>query len=91
MYTVKITGRFKKDVELCRKRGYDTALLRTAITILSETGTLPESYKPHRLKGEYVGHWEAHLQPDWLLVWKKQKKTLILILTATGTHTDLFG
>ena len=73
MFTIRITGRFKKDVELCRKRGYDTSLLRKAICLLSETGTLPEPYQPHKLSGNYVGHWEAHLKPDWLLVWKKEK------------------
>lgn len=91
MFTVKITRQFKKDVELCRKRGLDTTLLRKAILILSETGTLPDSYRPHKLAGDYAGHWEAHLQSDWLLVWKKETKTLILTMTATGTHADLFG
>lgn len=91
MFMIKITGRFKKDVELCRKRGYDTALLREAILILSATGTLPDSFKPHKLSGNYLGHGEAHLQSDWLLIWKKEKDALILTMTATGTHADLFG
>lgn len=90
MYATKITGQFKKNVELCQKRGYDMSLLREAISILAETGSLPESYCPHKLSGKYTGHWEAHLQPDWLLIWKKQKNTLTLTLTATGTHSDLF-
>ena len=90
MFTVQITGQFKKDVELCRKRGYDITLLRKAIRILSETGTLPNSYRPHKISGNYAGHWEAHLQSDWLLIWKKEKNVLILTLIATGTHADLF-
>ena len=28
---------------------------------------------------------------DWLLVWKQNDKELILILTETGTHSDIFG
>mgnify|MGYP000717648241 CR=1 FL=1 len=28
---------------------------------------------------------------DWLLVWKQNDKELILILTDTGTHSDIFG
>ena len=91
MYATEITGQFKKNVELCRKRGYDMSLLREAIRILAETGSLPESYSPHKLTGNYAGHWEAHLQPDWLLIWKKQKNTLTLTFSATGTHSDLFG
>ena len=66
-------------------------LLREALKTLAETGTLPESYLPHKLTGDYRGHWECHLQPDWLLVWKKYKKTLTLTMTDTGTHSDLYG
>ena len=91
MYTIKTTGQFKKGVKRCHKRGYDMALLREALKILAETGTLPESYLPHKLTGDYRGHWECHLQPDWLLVWKKYKKTFTLTMTDTGTHSDLYG
>lgn len=90
-YLVKISSSFKKDVERCKKRGCDTALLREAIRILSEKGSLPSSYRPHKLKGKFSGCWECHLQPDWLLVWKKNKTELILTMTATGKHEDLFG
>ncbi|MBR3467311.1 MAG: type II toxin-antitoxin system mRNA interferase toxin, RelE/StbE family, partial [Bacteroidales bacterium] len=36
------------------------------------------------------GFWECHLQPDWLMVWKQNKKELILTFTHTGTHDELF-
>ncbi len=91
MYTIKTTGQFKKDVKRCQKRGYDMSLLRNALSILAETGTLPDSYYPHKLTGDYKGHWECHLQLDWLLVWKKYGKTLTLTMTDTGTHSDLYG
>lgn len=91
MYTIQTTGQFKKGVKRCQKRGYDMGLLREALKTLAETGTLPESYLPHKLTGDYKGHWECHLQPDWLLVWKKYKKTLTLTMTDTGTHSDLYG
>ena len=91
MYTIKTTGQFKKGVKRCQKCGYDMGLLREALKTLAETGTLPESYLPHKLTGDYRGHWECHLQPDWLLVWKKYKKTLTLTMTDTGTHSDLYG
>ena len=49
MYTIKATGQFKKGVKRCQKRGYDMALLREALKILAETGTLPESYFPQEI------------------------------------------
>lgn len=89
-YTLQYTHSFKKDVLICQKRGLNLCLLEKAITELANNGILPASYKPHKLKGEYNGCWECHIQPDWLLIWQQNDKELILILTNTGTHSDLF-
>lgn len=90
MYTVKTTNRFDKDVKQCQKRGLNMELLKKAIKILEEKGMLPPSYKPHKLSGNYAGFWEAHIKGDWLLVWQINEEELTLILTNTGTHSDLF-
>ena len=90
-YQIQYTGQFKKSYKKCIKRGYDPNIFKKAITILSETGSLPNMYKPHRLHGNYEGFWECHLQSDWLLVWMQNDQELILILTDIGTHTDIFG
>ena len=58
--------------------------------ILETKGTLPQSYKPHKLSGNYAGCWEAHIKGDWLLIWQIFDEELTLILTNTGTHSDLF-
>jgi len=74
-----------------QKRGYDMELLNNAIKILIATGTLPvDKYKTHKLKGNFINFMEAHLQPDWLLVWHINKNAVTIILTHTGTHSDLF-
>ena len=90
MYTIKTTNRFEKNYILCQSRGYDMALLETAVKILEKDGCLPQEYKPHKLKNNWKGYWECHIAPNWLLVWKQDKKQLILTLTHTGTHSDLF-
>ncbi|MDR2963809.1 MAG: type II toxin-antitoxin system YafQ family toxin [Bacteroidales bacterium] len=60
-----MTGKFKKDYKKCRKRNYDLSLLETVFVILQESGTLPvESYKTHKLIGNYTNTWEAHIEPD---------------------------
>ena len=89
-YSIQYTNKFKKDVKRCQKRGYDLDLLREAVDILSNTGTLPPKYKTHRLIGNYQGRLECHIQPDWLLVWIQNDKDRILLFTDTGTHSDLF-
>ena len=89
-YTITYSKHFEKDYARCKKRGYNMELLRNAISLLAETGSLPAKYKPHRLTGNYKGLWECHLQPDWLLVWRQNDTELILLFTNTGTHSDLF-
>lgn len=89
-YIIRTTKRFEKDVERCKKRGYNLALLRQVITILEENGVLPPKYKSHKLSGNYSRYWECHIQSDWLLVWEQNDTELILLLVDTGTHADLF-
>ncbi|MDE7288914.1 MAG: type II toxin-antitoxin system YafQ family toxin, partial [Oscillospiraceae bacterium] len=47
-------------------------------------------YKDHWLKGNFEGCRECHIQPDWLLIYEVDNGDLILYLTRTGTHSDLF-
>ncbi len=91
MYSIVYTNQFKKSLKRCVKRGLDVSLLTKAVNILQEKGTLPASYKPHQLKGRYVGCWECHLEPDWLLVWRQNDAVLELVFVDTGTHSDLFS
>ena len=90
MYEIRISNRFKKQVKLCVKRGFDVLLLEEAIDILSKTGTLPPSYRPHKLSGNYDGFWECHIKGDWLLIWEQNNAELYLLFIGTGTHSDLF-
>ena len=90
MYVVSMTKGFRKNAELCRKRGLDMSLLKEAISILEQTGTLPISYRSHKLVGKYAHCWECHIQPDWLLVWEQNDEQLTLLFLRTGSHSDIF-
>lgn len=90
MYSINYSRRFSKHLVLCKKRGLNLDKIKKAIQLLAETGTLPPNYKPHRLHGSYEGCWEAHIEPDWLIVWKIEHDRLVLLLVDTGTHSDLF-
>ncbi|MDR1159034.1 MAG: type II toxin-antitoxin system YafQ family toxin [Syntrophomonadaceae bacterium] len=89
MYEVKPSSKFKKDLKQAAKRGYNIPLLTTVIKLLANTGTLPAMYKDHALSGNWAGHRECHITPDWLLIYKIEKDILILTLTRTGSHSDL--
>lgn len=91
MYTIQTTKRFEKDVLKCKKRGFNIALLKEAMLILEETGKLPEKYKSHKLMGKYVGCWECHIKPDWLMIWQQNDTLLTLLFLNTDSHSNLFG
>lgn len=88
--TVKLTTQFKKDYKLAMKRGLKIKLLEDVITLLAMREVLPEKNKDHTLSGDWIGHRECHIQPDWLLVYRVDDDVLVLTLTRTGTHSDLF-
>lgn len=90
MLKIRFSAKFKKDFKLIIKRGYNQALLQEVIMLLRSQQSLPEKYRDHSLKGEYSGHRECHITPDWLLIYKIEDDILTLSLTRTGTHSDLF-
>ncbi|MDD2972881.1 MAG: type II toxin-antitoxin system YafQ family toxin [Lachnospiraceae bacterium] len=90
-YTVKYTTTFKKDYKLAKRRGLKIELLQEVVACLSQGEPLPDRNKDHALTGDWVGHRECHILPDWLLVYRMENDVLVLTLARTGTHTDLFG
>jgi mRNA interferase YafQ len=66
------------------------SLIDSLILHLEKTGTVPDKHRPHTLVGNFEGLWECHIQPDWLLVWKREEDIKLISLTRTGTHSDLF-
>ena len=90
MLKVRYSARFKKDFKVIIKRGYNISLFEEVLSILRCEEPLPEKYKDHALKGDFSGHRECHIEPDWLLIYKVENDMLTLTLTRTGTHSDLF-
>ena len=90
MYQLDYTGKFKKDLKLCAKRGYDLSELKVVINHLENSGQVPAQYLPHKLTGKLRGYWECHIQPDWLLVYDVKDTIKLVSLARTGTHSDLF-
>ncbi len=65
-------------------------LIDKVITLLAEAGKLPREYKDHSLTGEWMGFRECHIKPDWLMIYAISNEVLILTLSRTGSHSDLF-
>ena len=90
MLTIKYETSFKKDFKRIVKRGYDIRLFEEVIEMLVTGNELPPKYKDHSLIGDYADCRECHITPDWLLIYQIKENELILYLTRTGTHSDLF-
>lgn len=90
-YNIKPSTQFKKDLKTAKKRGYDLRLLVAVIDRLASGEPLPPKNRDHALTGNFSGCRECHITPDWLLVYELYERDLILYLTRTGTHSDLFN
>ena len=64
-------------------------LFKDAVEMLLDGVPLPVKYRDHPLRGEKQGYRDCHIQSDWVLIYKIDKKILTLILLETGTHSDI--
>lgn len=89
-YGIVKTSLFKKDLKLAKKNGYNLQLLSDVVDTLAMGLPLDEKYRDHKLLGNYKGCRECHITPDWLLIYEISEDELILYLTRTGTHSNLY-
>ena len=90
MLRIEFTSQFKKDYQKAIKRGCDPQKFVEVVTMLQQQLTLPAEYRDHKLQGKYSNYRECHISPDWLLIYRVKKEILTLVLTRTGSHSDLF-
>ena len=90
MLKVRYSAQFKKDFKRMKKRGLPLDELKSVLKDLAEEKTLAPKFHDHQLTGTQKEFRECHIQPDWLLVYRVQKRELVLVAQRTGTHSDLF-
>ena len=89
-YTVRQTRKFRKELKRMLKRGADRAKLSAVVKMLANGETLPPQYRDHALTGDMEGMRDCHITPGWLLLYRIENDVLVLTLTRTGFHADLF-
>ncbi len=91
-YEIILTNSFKKALKQMHKRNKNLDKLNIVVNLLANNQVLDAKYKDHLLvnSSHFQNCREYHIEPDWLLVYKKNDKELILLLIETGTHSDLF-
>ena len=89
-YAVRQTTKFRKELKKMLKRGADRSKLSAVVKMLAQGKTLPPQYRDHALTGDMTGTRDCHITPDWLLLYRIENDVLVLTLTRTVTHADLF-
>ena len=91
MLDVYMRTQFKKDYKrVLKQKGHTADQFKTVLDYLVNEKPLPEKYRDHALSNNWAGFRGCHIQPDWLLIYKVEKDQLVLTLTRTGSHSDLF-
>ncbi len=90
MLEVILSNRFKRDLKVIKKRGYNLDLLNDIVDKLAAENPLDAKYHDHSLTGDFIGFRECHIQPDWLLIYRVDAEEVFLLLSRTGTHSDIF-
>jgi mRNA interferase YafQ len=85
---LRATTAFERDVRRADKQGRDLDKLETVVNLLQSRRRLPVRCRPHPLRGSWAGHWDCHIQADWILLYKITAETLLLV--RTGSHAELF-
>lgn len=88
MLELHYTNQMKRDLRLTQKRGKDLKKMKLIIDLLQTKKPLLEKHRNHKLSGVYEGHWECHIEPDWLLIYLSS--SIAITLVRTGSHSELF-
>lgn len=91
-YEIIMTSAFKKELKNLKKRNKDLSKLTEIVNKLANDEKLDLKNRDHSLVNNlrFQNCRECHIEPDWLLVYKKNYDELILFLIETGLHSDLF-
>lgn len=81
---------FKKDYKLAEKQKKGLCLLKHVIRKLANNESLEAKHYDHNLSGRWGSYRECHVQPDWILIYRINKKEKKLIIARLGTHSKLF-
>ncbi len=78
----------QKSYKRIKKQNKDLDKLRAVIEKLVARQLLESKYKDHQLSGNWKGHRDCHIEPDWILIYRITVDDLYL--ERTGSHSELF-
>ena len=89
MKIIHYSTKSKKDLNKYQHNPKKMEGLFKVLYMLIKGIEIPESYKPHKLIGQYKGCMECHIEGDFLLIWIDEDNEIIEIIRI-GSHSELF-
>lgn len=89
MRTPTFTNQFERDIKLAEKRKKDLTQIKAVMFDIICEKPLMQKNNDHPLSGNYKGHRECYIEPDWLLIYMIQHDEVRFV--RNGSHADLFG
>ena len=93
MRKYEYSSRFKKDIKKAQKQTSpkrNLSELKNIMSLLAADQPLPPKHRDHALTGGWTGYRECHVQPDFLLIYKKNKEANSIRFERAGSHSELF-
>jgi len=91
MYEQIWTSHFRRDIRRSERQNKSMNKLKDIVRLLCAGKSLPPQNRDHNLTGNYVGHRECHISPDWLLIYRVNEDEKIIEFVRIGSHSDLFS
>ena len=89
MKVIKYSTQYKKDIKRYANQQEKLEALFKIVSLLKQEKPIPRENDPHKLKGQYKGCWECHIESDFLLIWIDDSTNTVW-LERLGTHSELF-
>lgn len=91
MLSIETSGQFRRDLKKAKKQRKNLQKFQDVLQLLVRETQLPEKYKDHPLSGNWQGYRDCHVENDWVLIYKIDRKRSALLLQRIGSHAELFG
>ena len=91
IFEIRRTNAFEKSLKKAVKKGLDVKEIKNVVLKLANDIPLDKRNKDHQLKGDMRDFRECHIKDDWILLYMKDRNTLVLTLVNNGTHEEIFG
>lgn len=89
MFTLQYSNVFWRDADTYYGHGGTEERLREILDLLENGAPLPASLRDHQLQGKLRQWRELHVEGDWLLVYRKDGKKLIITCLWLVSHKKL--